>query len=264
MRLITIGVSHYCEKARWAIERLALPYREERYVPLFHIAACLRAGGGRTAPVLCDQGRSYGDSSEILAYLDRRADPAQRLYPEDRVAKAEVERLEDRFDEVLGPHVRRYVYGHILGTQLADDLLCYGVSPGQRRAYRWSRRLIHGAMRKAMRINPDSTERSREKCWDVFDQVAKRLEDGRPYLVGGKFTAADLAFGALGAALVAPPEGYGIPLPSLSELPQALADESRRFRSHPAGEFILRLYAEERPRSRSPKAESSSSDEGRA
>ena len=64
--------------------------------------------------------------------------------------------------------------------------------------------------------------------------------------------------------IVAPPEGYGIPLPSLSELPQALADESRRFRSHPAGEFILRLYAEERPRSRSPKAESSSSDEGRA
>ena len=28
-RLITIPISHYCEKARWALERAEIPYREE-------------------------------------------------------------------------------------------------------------------------------------------------------------------------------------------------------------------------------------------
>ena len=30
--LITIPISHFCEKARWALERAGLPYREERHV----------------------------------------------------------------------------------------------------------------------------------------------------------------------------------------------------------------------------------------
>ena len=31
-RLLTIPISHYCEKARWALERAGLAYREERHV----------------------------------------------------------------------------------------------------------------------------------------------------------------------------------------------------------------------------------------
>jgi glutathione S-transferase len=36
LRLITIPISHYCEKARWALERAGLPYREERHVQGIH------------------------------------------------------------------------------------------------------------------------------------------------------------------------------------------------------------------------------------
>ena len=31
-RLLTIPISHFCEKARWALERAGLAYREERHV----------------------------------------------------------------------------------------------------------------------------------------------------------------------------------------------------------------------------------------
>ena len=37
LRLITIGASHYCEKARWAVERAGLPFREEFHPPVFHL-----------------------------------------------------------------------------------------------------------------------------------------------------------------------------------------------------------------------------------
>ena len=51
-RLVTIPFSHYCEKARWALERTAMPYREERHVQGIHRFAARRAGGGVTVPVL--------------------------------------------------------------------------------------------------------------------------------------------------------------------------------------------------------------------
>ena len=51
-RLITIPISHYCEKARWALERADIPYREERHLQVIHWAHVWRAGRGRTAPVL--------------------------------------------------------------------------------------------------------------------------------------------------------------------------------------------------------------------
>ena len=43
-RLITIGASHYCEKARWAVQRAGLPFREECHPPLFHIFVAKRLG----------------------------------------------------------------------------------------------------------------------------------------------------------------------------------------------------------------------------
>lgn len=35
--LITIRGSHYCEKARWALDRCHVPYTEKAYMPMMHI-----------------------------------------------------------------------------------------------------------------------------------------------------------------------------------------------------------------------------------
>ena len=51
-RLVTIPISHYCEKARWALDRAGIAYREERHVQIVHRVASRRAGGGGTVPVL--------------------------------------------------------------------------------------------------------------------------------------------------------------------------------------------------------------------
>jgi glutathione S-transferase len=79
----------------------------------------------------------------------------------------------------------------------------------------------------------------------VFDEIAARLADGRPFLLGERFTAADLTFGALSSSVLIP-ERYGSPLPPLEALPPPVAAEARRLRDHPAGRFAARLYAEDR------------------
>ncbi len=60
-RLITIPVSHFCEKARWALEHAGIPYVEEGHLPFFSIRAVRRAGGRRSVPVLVtDEGTIGG------------------------------------------------------------------------------------------------------------------------------------------------------------------------------------------------------------
>jgi glutathione S-transferase len=79
-----------------------------------------------------------------------------------------------------------------------------------------------------------------------FDEVERRLADGRRYLLGDRFSAADLAFAALAAAVLMP-ERYGVRLPQPADLPASTAATVERMRERPAGRFALGVVAEERP-----------------
>src|SRR5437763_10095441 len=98
LRLLTIPNSHYCEKARWALDRAGLSYREERHVQGVHRVAARRAGGGKTVPVLVTPEGSLGESEAIVMWVDAQLEPGQRLFPVDPDARDEVLRLCRRFD----------------------------------------------------------------------------------------------------------------------------------------------------------------------
>ena len=115
-RLVTIPISHYCEKARWALDRAGVAYREERHVQIVHRVASRRAGGGGTVPVLVAPEGVFAQSADILAYADRHTEPGARLYPEAPEQRAEVVALERDFDADLGPEGRRWMYFHILAA----------------------------------------------------------------------------------------------------------------------------------------------------
>jgi len=81
--LVTIPISHLCEKAHWALERAGLDYTEQRHIQIVHRFAVKRAGGGTTAPVLRTAEGVFGESSAILGYADEHTAPEQRLYPDE-------------------------------------------------------------------------------------------------------------------------------------------------------------------------------------
>lgn len=79
----------------------------------------------------------------------------------------------------------------------------------------------------------------------MFDSVAQRLSDSRPFLCGDRFSADDLTFAALAASVLMPPE-YGVSLPQPEELPVAMASVVGDLRAHPAGAHALAMFRNER------------------
>src|SRR4051794_15662358 len=235
-RLVTIPISHFCEKARWALDRAGVAYVEQPHLQLIHSIAARRAGGAWTVPVLVTPaGEVVADSPDIL----RWADPG--LYPDGEAA-----RLEAWLDGGLGPDGRLLMYHHTLPVvrRLAPWAL-HGVPRWERGAFHALGPALEPLLRRRLAIDAASAAAALERAGRVFDDVARRLSDGRPSLLGDRFTAADLTFAALAAPLLLP-ERYGSPLPPPEALPDAYAREVHRLRAHPAGRFADRLYADER------------------
>jgi glutathione S-transferase len=245
--LITIPISHYCEKARWALERAGIPYRERAHMQILHWVAVKRAGGGMTAPVLVTgEGRVLPESDEIVAWADTQIEPGRRLIPSERALADEVRALERDYDERLGPEGRRWMYNEMRGCR--DLVIKYGptgVPAWERRALPLAWPVASRVLARYLDITPALAAHSLAEVRATFDEVAERLSDGRRYLAGDRFTAADLTFAALSASVLMPPE-YGVPLPQPDELPAAMAVVVRELREHPAGEHALRMFREER------------------
>lgn len=245
--LVTIPISHFCEKARWALDRAGVEYTERRHIQLVHVAAAKRAGGGKTVPVLRTADGVYADSAAILAYADEHVPADRRLYPGDPAERAEVVALERRYDTVLGPEGRRWLY-----DQVFTDARRYapwnltGVPRWQRWMFPFVLAPAKLVIRRYLDVNPPSVRNAIVRVDEEFDAVAERLSGGRRYLAGDRFSAADLTFASLAAPLVAPPV-YGTPLPQPEDMHDEMRTAVLRWRAHPAGEFALRMFAEERP-----------------
>src|ERR1700760_2148136 len=244
LRLVPIPISHYCEKARWGLTTPGLDYREERHVQGIHRIAARRAGGGSTVPVLVTPERSIGESREILEWIDERLSPERRLYSLDERSRADVDRLCERFDDVLGPTARRLIYVHMLRDRpLALRFNNDGVPAWEQRTIRYAWPAMQLLIKRVLEIGPRSEQEDERAVWRELDFVAGILADGRPYLCGERFTAADLTFAALVAAVVVP-SAYGGGLPQPPEMRPDLAALVGRAREHPAGAYALGLFAE--------------------
>lgn len=239
-RLLTIPFSHYCEKARWAMDLSGLPYIEEKHVPVFHMAANRRFGAGRTVPALATEAGVLCDSTDILEYVHRHG---VNLYP--RRFQPEVRSWEDRFDETLGPYVRVWAYAHILTQpELLPDLLSSCPETEQALA-RPLLGLFALGLRRHYGVKPGHDREALREIEALWDQTDWLLSDGRSYLIGESFSAADLTLGALAGPMLLPPE-YGFAYPPLARLPARMRDKILEMRETPTGRHVMTIYHKHR------------------
>ena len=206
--------------------------------------AAKRAGGGRTVPVLVtESGRVIGESDEIIRWVDTQVTAERRLY---RDGDAEAAAFVRQLDEGFGPAGRLWMYEQTLPVlkQMRPWALA-GTPRWERAGLRLLAPLLDRGIRRYLGVGAHEAEAALREVDAVFDDVAQRLSDGRPFLFGDRFGAADLTFAALAAPALLPAR-YGSPLPPIEAIPAGYAHEAARLRDHPAGRFAARMYDDER------------------
>src|SRR3954462_15319686 len=93
-----LEISHYNEKARWALDYKGIPHVRRAVTPGLQELTARRLRAGRTVPVLEMNGRAIGDSTKIIEQIERWW-PEPPLYPADPDERTRALDLEDYFDE---------------------------------------------------------------------------------------------------------------------------------------------------------------------
>ncbi len=243
-----IPPSHYSEKVRWALDHKGVAHERKAPPPPAHmgVAMWLTRGGTYTFPVLTLDGRSIGDSTAIIAELERRH-PDPPLYPADPGERTRALALEDFFDEELGPHSRLLAFNAMLDDREALTEFTKGLLPGRLAGNGAVRRVATtgGGLfaRARYRVsNNSAADLARSKILAALDRLEAELEDaGGDYLAGGSFSVADLTAASLFMPVVAPPEG-----PSLPDLSGAYEEFIAPLRERPGYRWVADTYARHR------------------
>jgi glutathione S-transferase len=223
-----IKVSHYNEKARWALDYKGVPHRRRAPLPLFGtLPVAWLLTRGTTLPILRLDGRSIVDSTRIIAALEERF-PEPRLYPAEPAERERALALEELFDEQLAPQVRLLVWyetsqdpGAFLAAALPD------ARPRLRAALRPTTAVSIRAVRRRYGASAENARLARQRIVSMMERLQSEIGPSG-YLVGGAFGVADLAAAALFTPLVCPPER---PYPPAAGFPEPL----RRFRAELSG-----------------------------
>ena len=194
-QLIAIAISHYCEKARWAMDYLGIDYVEEDHAPPFHQQYTSRHGGS-SVPVLVTEDKAFTDSTDILHYLD--ISTGRKLYPEDLELRERIETLEKLFNEKLGVATRTWAYYYAI-QQPFKVAIAWGLKAPliERARAILSFPQIPQILKQFYGINSATKDAAMQDIKEVFTVVERKLASGQKYLVGDCFTAADLTFAAL-------------------------------------------------------------------
>jgi glutaredoxin len=98
IQLFQFPFSHYCEKARWALDYKGIPFQTVNLLPGFHLRTVRKLAPKTSVPLLRDDGMVVQDSSAIVDYLESTY-PNPPLTPSDPEAIREALEWEEYFDE---------------------------------------------------------------------------------------------------------------------------------------------------------------------
>jgi len=239
-----LDISHFNEKARWALDYKKIPHKRRSVFPGMQAPrALLLRGGTSTLPVIDIDGTRIGDSSRIIEQLECQW-PDPPLYPADPAERQKALEIEDFFDEHCAHELRRVMFDPLLEH---PDLMAEATGADQRRggnALRIFYPVVNRAVRHKYAVNPERAAEGRATVEAAMDRIeAERGPSG--YLVGESFTVADLTAAAILSPLVRPPE-----FPYHQVDPARDPEDLKRWRDtlveRPAFKYVLEMYARHR------------------
>lgn len=242
MKLLLFPHSHFCEKARFALDYKHLGYEAVAVFPGLHQRTIRKIAPGSSLPVLVTDDRAIQGSNAIIDYLDELA-PGRPLTPADPAAREQCLELEREMDAQLGVPVRQILYASLLEHPAFIRRCFTHTMPWWKRAcYPLMSMPLRRAIYAAYVKSPAAADAASAAFERTMSALAERLASA-DYLVGNTFTRADLATAALLSLVALPPEH---PFPWGEIPPSAARDFIASYRDHPVSQWVRRIYRTQR------------------
>ncbi len=231
--LYVFAISHYCERARWALDCLGIEYRLQHLSPITYAKMVRSLGVADTClPVLTAGSLTLQGSSRIIDWAEAQNRSGKRSLEVDASTDVTGGReIEQRLGNVAGVHVRRFYYADALLNQPQQ------VRPIFSRNLAWGK--ICKYMIRGLDLGVEQGRESRQIIAAELDWLDGLLADARPFLLGDHFSRTDLTAASLLSPLVLPAEH---PTYHNLELPPGVAADVAKWQQRPSMRWIGDIY----------------------
>jgi glutathione S-transferase len=236
--LYTFNISHFSEKARWALDYEGVAFQERVLLPGPHQLVTRRIAPRSHVPVLEHDGAFVQGSGAIMDYLADRLG-GNRLTAKDPLERAKEGEREQVFDHAFGLGVQRVIYSEILKDRaMVTDLWAFGGPFWARGFYRIAYPAVASVVKRMYKTNdPQAVAKAKQRFVEVFDELDAVLEK-QAYLGGDAPNRSDITVAALLAPICRVPE-HRMTWPAL---PPALAAFEAELKGRPTWNHVLHMY----------------------
>jgi glutathione S-transferase len=242
-QLYVFAISHYCEKARWALEYLGIEHEINYLAPGLHAEHMTNLGAdGTSLPVLVIDGKLVQGSSDIISWAELAPNNGRTLHCDNTPLISD---MVSRIDDVLGVHVRRMYYSEALVEHSKTVLPIFANYLGKEEAALLNEiwEFVVAAMIQKMDLGTNQGRESRNIVMQQLDWFDKLLGDGRDYLLGDTFTRVDMSAASILAPLAITSDH---PTYANLQVPPRVAQDVIDWQSRPVSQFVARMYRRHR------------------
>jgi glutathione S-transferase len=242
LKLYTINVSHFSEKARWALDYEGIAYREKLLLPGPHQLVTCRIARRTHVPVLEHDGQCVQGSSAIIDYIATSLG-GTKLTANDPTERAKVFELEKELDQALGRGVQQVLYSAVLKDRRTVIDLWSSRGPFWARGfYAVAYPAVASAVKRMYKTTDlEGVAKAKQRFVTTFDELDAVLAQ-QPFLGGDTPNRLDITLAALLAPVCRVPE-HRIQWPAM---PAELADLEADLSGRLTWNHVLRMYRDHR------------------
>ena len=250
LKLYTFNISHFAEKARWALDYEGIAYQEKVLLPGPHQLVTSRIAPRTQVPVLEHDGLYVQGSSAIMDYVADRLG-GSKLTAIDPIERARAVELDKTLDQAFGRGVQQVLYSALLkDRRTVVDLWSSGGPFWARGFYAVAFPVVAKAVKRMYKTaDIEGVAKAKRRFATTFDELDAALTKA-PFLGGDAPNRSDITLAALLAPVCRVPE-HRVKWPAM---PPELADLEASLRGRPTWDHVLRMYRDHRTPNSSPAA----------
>lgn len=197
-----------------------------------------------TLPILIVDKEAIQGSANIIDWAQRySSELSKSLTPSSDIEKCL--EIEKRLDDVAGVHVRRFYYSEAVVDHPCElrRIFSKDLSFMNKMVLRGSWSMVRKLMIKGMDLGKDQGEESKRIIEQELDWIDGLLSNGGSFLVGDKFSRADLTAASLLAPIASPKKH---PVYNDIALPPKMTSDMQTWQERPAIKWVNEIYSQYR------------------